>query len=59
MCNTVLPRFKNDEAAPPGNATHTIQMNDVYVDDNGLIDANDRLSGGLDIIKDTGTVPLQ
>ena len=32
------------DAAPPGNATHTIQMNDVYVDDNGLIYANDRLS---------------
>jgi hypothetical protein len=47
------------DAAPPGNATHTIQINDVYVDDNGLIYANDRLSGGLDIIKYTGTVPLQ
>jgi hypothetical protein len=47
------------DAAPPGNATHTIQMNDVYVDDNGLIYANDRLSGGLDIIKYTGSVPLQ
>jgi hypothetical protein len=47
------------DAAPPGNATHTIQMNDVYVDDNGLIYANDRLAGGLDIIKYTGTVPLQ
>jgi hypothetical protein len=47
------------DAAPPGNATHTIQMNDVYVDDNGLIYANDRLTGGLDIIKYTGTVPLQ
>jgi len=29
------------------------------VDDNGLIYANDRLTGGLDIIKYTGTVPLQ
>jgi hypothetical protein len=47
------------DAAPAGNATHTIQMNDLYVDDNGLIYANDRLTGGLDIIKYTGTVPLQ
>jgi hypothetical protein len=47
------------DVAPPGNATQTIQMNDVYVDDNGLIYANDRLSGGLDIIKYTGTVTLQ
>ena len=47
------------EAAPPGNATHSIQINDVYVDENGLIYANDRLSGGLDIIKYTGTVPLR
>jgi hypothetical protein len=47
------------EAPPPGNATHTIQINDVYVDENGLIYANDRLSGGLDIVKYTGSVPLQ
>jgi len=47
------------DAAPPGNASHTIQINDVYVDENGLIYANDRLSGGLDIIKYTGAVPLQ
>jgi hypothetical protein len=47
------------EAAPPGNATHTIQINDVYVDENGLIYANDRLSGGLDIVKYTGAVPLR
>ena len=47
------------EAAPAGNATHTIQINDVYVDENGLIYANDRLSGGLDIVKYTGSVPLQ
>jgi hypothetical protein len=46
-------------AAPPGNATHTIQINDVYVDENGLIYANDRLSGGLDIVQYTGSVPLQ
>ncbi len=47
------------DAAPPGNASHTIQINDVYVDDNGLIYANDRLSGGLDIIKYIGSVPLR
>jgi hypothetical protein len=47
------------EAAPPGNASHTVQINDVYVDESGLIYANDRLSGGLDIVKYTGSVPLQ
>jgi hypothetical protein len=47
------------DAAPPGNASHTIQINDVYVDEHGLIYANDRLTGGLDIIRYTGTVPLE
>ena len=47
------------EAAPAKNATHTIQINDIYVDENGLIYANDRLSGGLDIVKYTGSVPLE
>ena len=46
-------------AAPPGNATHTIQINDIYVDETGLIYANDRLSGGLYIIRYTGKVPLE
>ncbi|HEY8287809.1 MAG TPA: hypothetical protein VIG49_00985 [Acetobacteraceae bacterium] len=46
------------DAPPPGNATHSIQINDVYVDENGLIYADDRLSGGLDIIRYTGPVPL-
>ena len=45
-------------AAPPGNPTHTIQINDVYVDENGLIYANDRLTGGLYILRYTGKVPL-
>jgi hypothetical protein len=45
-------------AAPPGNPTHTIQINDVYVDEHGLIYANDRLSGGLYVIRYTGKVPL-
>jgi len=44
--------------APPGNKTGTIQINDVYVDENGLIYANDRFAGGLYIIRYTGTVPL-
>ena len=45
-------------AAPPGNPTHTIQINDVYVDEHGLIYANDRLTGGLYIIRYTGKAPL-
>jgi len=44
--------------APPGNATHTIQINDVYLDEHGLIYANDRLSGGLYIVRYTGESPL-
>jgi hypothetical protein len=44
--------------APPGNPTHTIQINDIYVDEHGLIYANDRLTGGLYIIEYTGKVPL-
>lgn len=47
------------EAPPPGNATHSIQINDMYVDEHGLIYANDRLSGGLDIIRYNGSVPLE
>jgi hypothetical protein len=46
------------DAPPPGNPTHSIQINDVYVDEHGLIYANDRLSGGLDIIRYTGPVAL-
>lgn len=44
--------------APPGNTMHTIQINDIYVDENGLIYANDRFTGGLYIIRYTGPVPL-
>lgn len=44
--------------APAGNATHSIQLNDVYVDENGLIYANDRLTGGLYVMRYTGRVPL-
>jgi hypothetical protein len=47
------------DAPPKGNASHSIQINDVYVDENGLIYANDRLSGGLDIIRYTGPVALE
>ena len=47
------------EAPPPGNATHSIQINDMYVDEHGLIYANDRLTGGLDIIRYSGSVPLE
>jgi hypothetical protein len=47
------------DAPPKGNASHSIQINDVYVDEHGLIYANDRLSGGLDIIRYTGSVPLE
>ena len=47
------------DAAPPGNATHSIHINEVYVDEHGLISANDRLTGGLDIIRYTGPVRLQ
>ena len=45
-------------AAPPGNRVGTAQMNDLWVDENGLIFANDRFTGGLYVIRYTGTVPL-
>jgi hypothetical protein len=44
--------------APAGNKMGTVQINDLYVDENGLIYANDRFAGGLYIIRYTGTVPL-
>jgi len=43
---------------PAANKTGTIQMNDLMVDENGLIYANDRLAGGLYIIRYTGAPPL-
>ena len=43
---------------PPGNPTHTIQINHAIVDEKGLIYATDRISGGLYIIKYTGQDPL-
>ena len=45
-------------AAPPGNPTHTIQINHAIVDEKGLIYATDRVSGGLYILKYTGPEPL-
>jgi hypothetical protein len=41
-------------AAPPGNPMKTIQLNDVYVDEKGLIYTNDRVTGGLYIMAYTG-----
>jgi len=46
-------------AAPPGNPMGTIQMNDVYVDENGIIYANDRVTGGLYILQYNGSQPLR
>ncbi len=46
-------------AAPPRNRTGTIQINDVYVDEKGLIYANDRLTGGLYVMEFTGTGGLR
>ncbi len=40
--------------APPGNKGGTIQINDVYVDEQGLIYANDRVTGGLYVMAFTG-----
>ena len=45
--------------APPRNPKGTIQINDVYVDEKGVIYANDRASGGLYILEYTGSVPLR
>ena len=45
-------------AAPQGNPSRTIQVNHVIVDEMGLIYANDRISGGLYILKYTGQEPL-
>jgi hypothetical protein len=46
------------DAPPAGNTSRSIQINDVFVDENGLIYANDRFAGGLDIIRYNGPVPL-
>ncbi|HWY53718.1 MAG TPA: hypothetical protein VNZ03_04605 [Terriglobales bacterium] len=44
--------------APSGNPTHTIQINHAIVDEKGLIYATDRISGGIYILKYTGSDPL-
>jgi hypothetical protein len=45
--------------APAGNASGTIQINDVYVDEKGFIYADDRATGGLYVLEYTGAVPLR
>jgi len=45
--------------APPGSKAGTIQINDVYVDEKGMIYANDRATGGLYIIEFTGAGGLK
>jgi len=45
-------------AAPPG-ASGGALINDVYVDERGLIYAADRVGGGLYILSYTGSVPLR
>lgn len=46
-------------AAPPSSPSGTIQINDVFVDERGLIYAADRTTGGLYIMEYTGPVPLR
>jgi hypothetical protein len=43
---------------PPNSRTTAIQINDVFVDNNGVVYAGDRLGGGLYILEYTGSVPL-
>ncbi|HTS48828.1 MAG TPA: hypothetical protein VMH05_12845 [Bryobacteraceae bacterium] len=45
-------------AAPPRNPSGTSQMNHAIVDEHGLIYTNDRFTGGLYILRYTGSVPL-
>ena len=42
----------------PGNKGGAIQMNDLIVGKDDLIYANDRFTGGLYILKYTGSTPL-
>jgi hypothetical protein len=44
--------------APPKNPSGTIQINHAIVDEKGLIYANDRFTGGLYILRYTGSVPM-
>ncbi|MQA95282.1 MAG: hypothetical protein GEV11_11785 [Streptosporangiales bacterium] len=41
----------NIPAAPSGAPSGTIQINDVYVDDRGVIFAGDRFTGGLHVLR--------
>ena len=43
---------------PPKSPASTAQMNHAIVDENGLIYANDRFTGGLYILRYTGAAPL-
>jgi hypothetical protein len=45
-------------AGIPGNPGGTAQMNHAIVDENGIIYAQERIRGGLYILKYTGPVPL-
>ena len=45
-------------AAPPRNPGGVSQMNHAIVDENGLIYANDRFTGGLYILRYTGKIPM-
>jgi hypothetical protein len=45
-------------AAPPKTPVNTSQMNHAIVDERGLIYANDRFTGGLYILRYTGSVPM-
>jgi hypothetical protein len=44
--------------APPKNPSGTIQINHAIVDEKGLIYANDRFTGGLYILRYTGSIPM-
>jgi hypothetical protein len=45
-------------SAPPGNPTHSIQINHAIVDEKGLVYSVDRISGGLYIFRYTGPEAL-
>jgi hypothetical protein len=45
-------------AAPEKNPNHVVQINHAIVDNNRLIYANDRFTGGLYILRYTGSVPM-
>ncbi len=44
--------------ATPGSKIGATQINDMYVDEQGIIYTNDRFTGGLYILQYTGPVPL-